>query len=467
MKTYDVIVIGAGSGGLNIAGFMNRAGFKVLLIDKEDRAIGGDCLNYGCVPSKALIHVARQIADGRAAGRFGVTVTGTVDLKKVMDYVREKQEVIRAHENAEHFRAKGMDVVLGAASFADTDTVEVADTKYRGRKIVIATGSRPRKLVLPGIESSAIYDNETIFSLESLPKRMVIVGAGPIGIELGQAFSMLGSAVVVVGSKLLDKEDPEIVAPLKAALEAGGMELLLGYKPTEVKNGNRMTVVNAAGETKEVSFDLLFAPIGRELDFSSLNLTAAGIATDERGRLVVDAYLRTTNTRVLVIGDAAGAHQFTHAAEVHAALILRNFFSPFKKKLNTDRMAWVTYTSPEIATFGINEKTLKGRGVTYEALMQTFAESDRAIVDEHTAGKLKVFVEPNGRVLGGTMVAENAGELSQELMLLEANGMRLSALTKKVYPYPTASRVNRSLALSFLSRKLTDSTRRMLRVLFH
>lgn len=467
MKTYDVIVIGAGAGGLNIASFMNRVGFKVLLIDKEDRAIGGDCLNFGCVPSKALIHVARLVRDGKSAERFGLSVSGEVNIRKVMDYVRSKQEVIREHENAEHFRNLGMDVALGAASFADAETVEVAGVRYRGKKIVIATGSRPRKFSVPGSESVRVYDNESIFSVESLPKRLAVVGTGPIGIELGQAFSMLGSKVTVIGPRLLDKEDPEIVASLRAALEQGGMEFFLGYKPVEVKGGRTLVVANAEGDAKELPFDSLFASIGRELDFKPLNLGAAGIKTDERGKLVVDEYLRTTNKRVLVIGDAAGAHQFTHAAEVHAALVLNNFFSPLKKKLNTDAMAWVTYTTPEIATFGLGETELKRRNIPYETLVQAFAESDRAIVDEHTEGKLKLFVSPKGRILGGSMVAENAGEIAQELMLAQANGMGLSSLLKKVYPYPTAARVNRSLALSFMGRRLTGSAKRLLHLVFH
>jgi len=467
MKKYDVIVIGAGSGGLNIAGFMNKAGFKVLLIDKEDRAIGGDCLNFGCVPSKALIHVARMVRDGRSAERFGLLSSGSIDLKKVMDYVRGKQEIIRVHENADHFRKRGIEVALGVATFTGPDTVVVSGVQYRGKKIVIATGSRPRKLLLPGIESVNVYDNETIFTLESLPKRMVVIGAGPIGIEIGQAFAALGTKVTVVGSTLLDKEDPEIVAPLRDALLADGMELLLGFRPTAIKDGQKVVIANAVKETKEVSFDVLFSSIGRESNFDTLDLAAAGIKTDDRGRLIVDDYLRTTNRRVLVCGDAAGGHQFTHAAELQASIIVNNFFAPFKKKLTTDSMAWVTYTSPEIATFGLSEKELKKRSIRYEVLTQDFTESDRAIVDEQTEGKLKLFISPKGRVLGGTMVAEQAGEIAQELMLAQANGMTLQAFLKKIYPYPTAARINRSVALSFMGRKLHGNNLRLLHLIFH
>ena len=464
-KTFDIIVIGAGSGGLNVAGFMNRIGLRVLLIDKEDRSIGGDCLNYGCVPSKALLHTARLIREGRESSRFGLSVSGTIDVKKAMEYVSGKQEHIREHENAEYFRALGMTVVLGKATFVDYQTVEVAGTKYRGKKIVIATGSRPRTLNLPGIESINVFTNENIFSLDVLPNRMVVVGAGPIGIELGQALSAFGTKVTVVGSGLLEKEDPEMVAVLREQLEKDGMEFLLGYKPTEVKDGN-LLVANEAGETQSIPTDALLISIGRELNVEGLQLDTAGIQTNGRGGIVADEYLQTTNKNILVCGDVAGGHMFTHTAELHASLIIRNFFSPLKKKLNTDAMSWVTYTNPEIATFGLEEKTLKHRGMQYEVLSQSFSNDDRAIVDEYKEGKMKLFVSQKGKVLGGTMVAQNAGELTQELMLAQANGMKMQDFMKKVYPYPTATRINRSIVLQYMSRKLTESSMKFLRTLF-
>lgn len=467
-KIYDVIVIGAGSGGLNIAGFMNKAGFKVLLIDKEDRSIGGDCLNYGCVPSKALIHIARLVRDGRQAERFGITTSGEIDIKKVMEYVDSKKEIIREHENAEHFRKLGMDVALGLASFVNNNTVEVAGVRYTGKKIVVATGSRPRKLVIPGIELvKKIYTNENIFSVDYLPKHMVVVGTGPIGIEVGQAFSALGTKVTVLGSKLLEKEDPEIVTPLKESLEREGVDIQFGFRPSKVIDEKTLLIDNGSGIQKEINFDMLFVSIGRTLNVEKLNLQAAKIEMNDRGGIVVDEYLRTTNKNVLVCGDVAGGHMFTHAAELHASLIIRNFFSPFKKKLNTDTMAWVTYTSPEIATFGLSEKTLKERGVTYEVLTKDFSDSDRAITDEHTSGKVKLLISKKGIILGGSMVAENAGEIVQELMLAQANGMSLNSLTKKVYPYPTASRINRSVAFAFLSRRLTTRAKKIFHLLFH
>lgn len=466
-EIFDVIVVGAGSGGLNIAGFMNRVGLRVLLIDKEDRAIGGDCLNYGCVPSKALIHVARLIRDGKEASEFGLNVSGEVDFRQVMRYVSEKKEFIREHENAEHFRKLGMTVVLGLASFVDHETVEVSGVHYRGKKIILATGSRPRKLNIPGIESAEVRTNETLFALDRLPGRMVVIGTGPIGIEIGQAMSIFGSKVTVVGPKLLEREDSDMVGVLQDALLQDGMEFSLDSAPVEVKNGNVLVIKDGEGVLSEIPFDMLFVSIGREIDTSKLGLGAAGIETREGGGVAVNEYLETTNKRVLVCGDVAGGYMFTHAAELHASVIINNFFSPLKKKLNTDAMAWVTYTSPEIATFGLSEKTLKDRSVSYEVIAKDFSDDDRAIVDGYTNGKVKLFISKKSKVLGGTMAARNAGELAQELMLAQSNGLTLKAFMKKVYPYPTAARVNRSLVLAHMSKKLTESSKRILRFLFH
>ena len=464
-KIYDVIVIGAGSGGLNIAGFMNKAGFKVLLIDREDRAIGGDCLNHGCVPSKALIHNARLVKSARGSQKLGLTTQGAVDIEKVMGYIREKMEHIREHENAEYFRKQGMDVVLGLASFVDGKTIEVLGVRYAGRKIIIATGSRPRSLSIPGIEKVEVYTNENIFSLKTLPQKMVVIGAGPIGVEIGQAMSAFGTHVSIIGSKLLDKEDSEIVLPLQQALIEDGIDLYVGYKPIEFKNASTLVIENDKGERRDVDFDLLFVSIGRVLNIEKLNLATAGVQTNEKG-IVVDQYLRTTNKNILVCGDVAGGHMFTHAAELHASVIIKNFFSPFKQKLNTDSMAWVTYTSPEIATFGLNEKTLIERGVKYEVVTKEFIEDDRSIIDDHAGGKMKILLSPRGIVLGGSMVSHNAGELAQELMLLQSNKLSLDTLLKKVYPYPTATRVNRSLALSYKARSLTPWVKKLLRLLY-
>ena len=464
MKKYDIIVIGAGSGGLNIAGFMNRAGFKVLLIDKSDRRIGGDCLNSGCVPSKALIHVARLLKDANEASRFGLTVNGKADIKKVLGYVTEKQEVIRVHENAEHFRKIGMDVALGEARFAGPDSVTVGNETYCGKKIILATGSRPRKLEVPGIENVKYDTNETIFDLDKLPEHLVVIGGGPIGIELGQAFRHLGSKVTVVemDSKFLPKESPEIAEVLRRRMESEGVNFIFNATVKEFTSPNQAIIINKDNKETRIDFDTMIVSIGRDYNINGLSLEKAGIELENNGKkLKVDEYLRTTNKRVYVSGDVAGSYQFTHAAEVHAGVIINNFFSPFKKKLNNDHMAWVTYTSPEIATFGLNEEELRKRGVLYEKVVFDFNEDDRAIVDEAQDGKLLLFIAKD-KILGGSMVAENAGELSQELILANSSGLKLKHIFGKVYPYPTASRVNKRIISLYYANKLTPFAKRVL-----
>ena len=464
---YDIIVIGAGSGGLNVAMFMNKAGFKVLLIDKSDKSIGGDCLNTGCVPSKALIHASRLVHEGKSSERFGLKLTGNIDLAKVMNYVKSKQNIIRKHENAAYFRSLGISVELGKAKFVNKNSVSVNNKVYSAKKIILATGSRPRKLNIPGIEKVNYHTNETIFGVKKLPKKMVIIGGGPIGIELGQAFNSLGTKVTIVdtNNKFLPKETEEISDVLLKRLKKEGMTFLFNTKPVRFLSSNNL-IVETKNKKGRLEFDLILISIGRSLNIENLSIEKAGIETDETGyKLKVDNYLRTTNKNVLVCGDVAGSYQFTHAAEMHAGILLNNFFSPFKKKITYDNLSWVTYTSPEIATFDLNEKTLIERKIKYERLELKFDDDDRAIIDETTNGKLILFVAKN-KILGGSMIAENAGELFQELLLAKTARVNIKNLFKKTYPYPTASRVNKKIISNHFSKKLTFFVKSLLKFLY-
>lgn len=468
-NTFDIIVIGAGSGGLNIAAFMNRVGLRVLLIDKSDSHIGGDCLNFGCVPSKALIHVARTVHEAKKAGEFGLVVEGRVDWLKVRSYIKEKQDIIRKHENADWFRAKGITVVLGSATFASKNSVLVDGVVYHGKKIVLATGSRPRLLVGQGIEKVArVLNNENIFTMAELPQNLLVLGAGPIGIEIAQALSFLGSKVTVVdpGTQILGKEDAEIAGVLAQQLKKDGVDIMLGHALKEFTSPTEAFVVSGAGNEVPVTFDAVFVSIGRVLNTEGLDLEKAGIKVDAKGKLLVDAYLRTTNKDVLVCGDVAGNFQFTHAAEMHASVILKNFFSPFKKKFNADSISWTTFTTPEVATFGVQETELKKRGIIYKALVSDFSEDDRAITDGYTYGLAKLFVSAKGKILGGTMVSPNAGELISELVLAEASDLSVDVLFNKTYAYPTATRINKRLVSGHFAAKLTPTANALLRRLY-
>jgi pyruvate/2-oxoglutarate dehydrogenase complex dihydrolipoamide dehydrogenase (E3) component len=465
---FDMIVIGAGSGGLSVGLFMNQAGFKVLMISKSDKDIGGDCLNDGCVPSKALIHAAKMVAQAKEAESFGLKVSGLVNIKKVVDYIQEKQSFIRSHENAKWLRDQGITVALGHACFAGKNQVEVAGKIYSGKKIVIATGSKPRKLTVEGIEKVSYFDNESIFHLDTLPEKILCICGGPIGMEIAQALSRLGSQVTVVhkGQTILEHDDAAVTDILLERLKIEGVKFLLNSQVSKFISTNEADIVNSNGETTVVNFDAVFVATGRVLALKPLSLPTAGIEVDS-GKIVIDKYLRTTNKNVLVCGDVAGDLQFSHAAEFHARIILNNLFSPFKKKLNNEHMSWVTFTDPELATFGLSEKQLKAREISYRRLEKGFTDDDRAVVDNYQYGKLILFVSEKSLfrkqvILGGTMVAPNAGELIQELILSKNSQLSVKAIFNKVYPYPVASRINQSLVTDLMSEGLTPMVKALL-----
>ena len=468
-KTFDIIIIGAGSGGLNVASFMNKAGFRTLLVDKSDRNIGGDCLNFGCVPSKALIHVARMIKNGKNIERFGLKTDGVVDIGKVTAYIKEKQDIIREDENFQALSGKGITVKLGSAKFVSSNAVVIDGQEYRARKIIIATGSRPRKLDIPGIkDASNIFTNETIFDINFLPKKMVVIGGGPVGIELGQAFRYLGSdvSVVVHDSSILNKEDPEVSRFIFEKLSKDGMRFYLDSRPEEIVDGNKIIIKDGADKEVSLEFDALLVAVGRSLNTEGLDLEKAGVEIDS-GKIKVDSYLKTINKNIYLVGDIAGQHQFTHAAELHAKLVLNNFFSPLKKRLKTDKMSWVTYTDPEIATFGLSEKDLNKKRLKYFTIRKSFKNDDRAIIDESTDGMLKLFLSSDKKILGGTMVAKNAGEMIQELILVNNAGLKINALFDKIYPYPVASRINRKAVSEHMAGQLTPFVKKLLRILYY
>lgn len=467
--THDVIVIGAGSGGLTCAMFMQRAGFNVLLIDKTVDTFGGDCLNYGCIPSKSLLHVANSIHASNESSKFRAQQSGDVDMIKVMDYIRGRQAVIRAHENPDYFKELGLDVAVGDARFSGRRKVTVGDKHFSAKHIVIATGSRPKDIAIPGLDSISHYTNETIFDIESLPKQFVFIGGGPINIELGQAFSRLGSRVTILQSadRILEKEDSTVSELMLSTLEQEGVTVHTGVTVREIKNG-AIVVSRADGSTQNIPADTLFIGIGRTPNTDNLALAGAGIKTDERGSIILDAYLRTTNKAVSAVGDTAGKHMFTHAAELQAIVVLNNFFAPFKKRYSSAHMGWVTFTDPEIATFGASKQQLDSGHIRHEEVSVSLAGDDRAITDNATNGYLKVYVSTTGRLLGGTMVGPRAGEIVSELILMMHAGLKLKTALGKSYPYPIGSRVIQAAARQHSGKRLQSSlTKRVLHFMYH
>jgi len=466
---FDIIVVGAGSGGLNIAGFMNRAGFKVLLISKTDKDIGGDCLNTGCVPSKSLIHVARTIQYAKEASLFGVFPSGMPDGKKVRDFIVRAQDTIRTHESAEYFRSIGMTVVLGTAQFTGKQRVSVNGVEYSAKRIVLATGSKPRMIDISGSEYCPIYTSDTIFSLDTIPKRLVVVGGGPIGLELGQAYAMLGSGVHIVShdDRVLPREEASVSGILHEALQEHGMHFYFNSEVSHITEDSAVVVKGKDGTMTIIdATSAVLLAIGRDVYTDGLMLDTAGIQKDEMGKLVVNEYLQTTNPHVYACGDVAGLHQFTHAAEVHAGIILRNFFAPFKKKLDRTRMNWITFTTPEVATFGLQRKSIELKHIPYEVLEKYFDTDDRAIIDTNTHGKVVLFVSHDKKILGGSVIGNEAGSIAEELMLLESQQRPLDDLFKKVYPYPSKGRINKGLVSEYMARQFTVLKKRILHILY-
>ena len=392
---YDVIVIGAGAAGLNIAVPTAKLGLKTLLVEKRSENLGGECLNTGCVPSKALLHVAKRKHDAEQLAGFGITTSGSLDFEKVGGYVKNVQAEIRQHESPEFLESLGVNLVFGAARFVARDRVEVGGESHTARRFVIATGSRPRLPSIPGFDRVSYLTNENLFQLKSLPRKLLILGGGPIGVEMAQAFARLGSEVTLVemGPRLLVRDPEEASSLIQRRLESEGVTVLLNTSIQGFPSANAATL-ESKDASFEQAFDEVLIAIGKNLDYSELGLEAAGIALD-KGRTKLDRYLRTTNKRVYVSGDATGQVYLTHATELHASVILWNLFSPIKRKISYDDLSWVTFTDPEVATFGLSEPELRNRGIRYRKVVQGFEDVNRATTDDYPESKLIVYLKVN------------------------------------------------------------------------
>jgi pyruvate/2-oxoglutarate dehydrogenase complex dihydrolipoamide dehydrogenase (E3) component len=458
-KEYDIIIIGGGSAGLGALGMAQEMGWNPLIIDREESHIGGDCLNFGCVPSKALIHIAKQFHGAKKAGQFGLEVQGKADMRKILDYVHSKQAVIRHHESADYIRSQGVDLVIGVASFADESTIKVGSEYYTSERIIIATGSRPRHIPFKGIELVKVFTNENLFyEMTELPEKLLVVGGGPIGCEMAQTFQRFGSQVTIIdmADRILSKEREDYSHILMEQMTKEGLEIINKAKLIEFTSAHSAQIEIADKGIQEIKFDAVLMAIGRVLNLEDLNLEKGGIETTERGKMILDDCLRTSNKRVFASGDAAGKYQFSHGAELHTKLLAHNFKSNFSKKHNADHLSWVTFTQPEIATFGLTEDFLKENNIEYWRQDQDFAKDDRAIVDEYTFGKITLYLTPKTfwnkklKIIGGSIIAPNAGELMQELTLAMENELPVEAIYNKLYAYPVASRINQQTVMGVI-----------------
>lgn len=458
-KKYDIIIIGGGSAGLGALGMAQEFGWTPLMIDSEEANIGGDCLNFGCVPSKALIHIAKQFQGAKKASGFGLNVEGKADMKKILDYVHKKQAVIRAHESADYIRSQGVELEIGVASFVNENTIKVGDKHFSSERIIIATGSRPRHIPFKGIDQVKIYTNENLFyEMTELPDRMLVIGGGPIGCEMAQTFQRFGSQVALIdmSDRILVNERKSYSEILRSQLEGEGIKIITKASLQEFSDSKTAKVELEGQGMIDIEFDACLMAIGRVLNLEKLNVENAGIKLGEKGKLVLDDYLRTTNKNVFASGDAAGMYQFSHGAELHTRLLKHNFKNGFEKTHNADHLSWVTFTQPEIATFGLTEKYLTENNIEHWRQDQDFSKDDRAIVDEYSYGKITLFLTPKTfwskkrKIIGGTIIAPNAGELMQELTLAMETELPINAIYKKLYAYPVASRINQQTIMGVI-----------------
>jgi pyruvate/2-oxoglutarate dehydrogenase complex dihydrolipoamide dehydrogenase (E3) component len=456
--TPDICVIGGGSGGLSVAAAAAAFGVSTVLI--ESHKMGGDCLNSGCVPSKALLAAAKRAELARSALPFGVTAQTDVDFAKVHAHVQRVIAAIAPTDSVERFTGLGVQVIKGHAKFKDRRRVTVGDQyEVCARRFVIATGSTPGVPPIPGIDAGPYLTNETIFKLTERPRHLVVIGAGPIGMEMAQGFRRLGSEVTVLeAAQPLAKDDPECAAIVLAQLERDGVVIRSGVQVVRVGHSVGSVAVTFAEEGGEETIEgsHLLVAAGRKPTVDGLDLEAAGIRYDRSG-IVVNKKLKTSNRRVYAIGDcAAGQLQFTHAANYHAGLVIRNALFRLRVRMNNDIVPWVTYTDPELAQAGLTEAEARKRRMKIRILRWPYHDNDRAQIERETHGHLKVITTRKGKIVGATIVGAQAGELIATWILAIAQGLNIRALTGVVLPYPTLSEIGKRAAIDFFSPSLTS-----------
>lgn len=465
-RKRDLIILGGGSGGLVVASVASQLGVKVTLIEASGK-LGGDCLHYGCVPSKALLYCAQQVYAQHRDFRLGLFKgpPPEVDFTAVINYIRSVIETIQLHDDPERFRGYGCEVLFGKGHFVGPDSVEVNGEVIRASRIVIATGSSPFVPPIEGLEAAGYLTNEQLFSLRTLPERLAILGGGPIGIEMAQAFQRLGSRVTVLmrGDTILQNDDPESASRLQTILAEEGIAFITGcelHSTRRREDGQLCLTLNIAGKTEERVFGELLVATGRKPNLDGLNLEAAGIEAGRKG-IIVDERLRTTNRRIFACGDVCGPYQFTHMAEYQAGIVISNALFRFPKKVDYSLVPWVTYTEPELAAVGLSEKKAIERGMDIEVLRFPFKDIDRALIEGATEGMCK-FIVHKGRIVGATILGPRAGELLHEVVLALKSGISLSTISSTIHAYPTLSQVHRRTVNTHFSSKLFSPFSRQL-----
>jgi pyruvate/2-oxoglutarate dehydrogenase complex dihydrolipoamide dehydrogenase (E3) component len=470
---FDIGILGGGAGGLTVAAGSSQFGAKTLLIEKE-KNLGGDCLHYGCVPSKTLIRTAHVYYLMKNAESFGLP---RVDLKEVdfRDVAKRIQSVIgtiQKHDSEERFCKLGVKVEFGQAQFTDEHAVAMNGKIYSAKKWVISTGSSPAVPPIEGIEETPFLTNKDIFSLDSLPKSMIIIGAGPIAIEMAQSFCRLGTKVFVIqrSGQILSKEDKDMADQVMNVLASEGVEFHLNTKVVRTQDHGaekEVVIKNSQGETMGLKAEQILVALGRQANLQGLGLNEISVKMDKKG-LKVDNRMRTNHNHIFAAGDVTGAYLFTHAAGYEGGIVLSNAILHLPRKADYTYLPWCTYTDPELASIGMNEKSAKEEGIEYAVWTEEFKTNDRSLAEGEEVGKIKMLLNKKEKPIGIQILGPHAGELVSEWVAVMNGGVKLSTLASAVHPYPTLGEINKRVVGTFFSGKIfSDKVKKALKLFFH
>jgi len=470
---FDIGIIGGGAAGLTVASGASQFGAKTLLIEKE-RALGGDCLHFGCVPSKTLIRTAHIYHMMKNTTRYGLPPIDLkpVNFKDVSKRIKSVISVIQKHDSEERFCELGVKVEFGDTSFLDDHSVTVDGKTYTANKWVISTGSSPSVPPIDGIEKTPFITNKEIFSLESLPESMIIIGAGPIAIEMAQSFCRLGARIYVVqrSGQILSKEDKDMADEVMKVLESEGVRFYLNSKIISTKKigSERVLVIkNADNKTVSLKAEQILIALGRKPNIDGLGLENISLKFDNKG-LKVDSRLRTNHKHIYAAGDITGAYQFTHAAGYEGGVVLSNAILHLPKKSNYTFLPWATFCDPELASIGMNEKRARQANIKYSVWTEDFRSNDRSLAEGEEVGKVKMILDGKEKPVGIQILGPHAGELISEWVAVLNGGVKLSSLASAVHPYPTLGEINKRVVGNFFTGKVfSDKVRKALKFFFH
>lgn len=469
---YDIGVIGGGSGGLTVAAGAAQFGAKTLLVEKEGR-LGGDCLHYGCVPSKTLIRTANVCHLIRNARQYGLpeAAQGQVDFRDVARRIQSVMADIQGYDSPERFCRLGVRVEFGEPVFTDEHTVRLNGKSFAARSWVVSTGSSPAIPAIDGLDGIPYLTNREIFYLERLPRSLITIGAGPIATEMAQAFTRLGTRVTVLqrGGQILSKEDKDMADTLMEAMASEGVEFHLNTSIVSARDlgSEREVVVRTAdGKTSGLRAEAILVAVGRAPNLGGLGLETIGVEFDEKG-LILDNRLRTTHKHIYGAGDVTGRYIFTHAAGYEGAVALTNAVLRLPRKVDYTFFPWCTYTDPELASIGMNEKRAKEAGIEYSVWVEEFRANDRSLAEGEKVGRLKMLLDEREKPIGVQILGPHSGELISEWVAALGGRVRLSTLAGAVHPYPTLSEINKKVAGSFFGTKLfSEKVKKGLRFFF-